>query len=110
MIDAMGGSGERFLSWKVLNSGLYESLAKSNPAAVQGLKQHFTMADGAWGRSWVGAGGDTDTGRMIAGLCSVVPPPFSTIEQQTGMQLLPGLVKRADAAAKDQALGLEPSQ
>ncbi len=79
-----------------MESNLYERLAQHSAAAVQGLKPTVSVWNTGGGSDAAGVGGSV--AKTLADLCMVVPPLFDTIERQTGMQLLPGLVSRPQHA------------
>ncbi|KAI9095095.1 hypothetical protein DFS34DRAFT_185866 [Phlyctochytrium arcticum] len=92
MVKAFNGDVAGYLQWKMLEDGLYEKLAVSNANAIQGLKPNISI----WNTGSEGGSGD----KGLIEFFKSIPPIFSTIEQQSGMSLLPSLVNNHAAAAK----------
>jgi flotillin len=90
LMNAFHGDVQSYLYWKMLDDGLYEKLAKANADAIQGLSPNISM----WNTS---NGGEEGTAKGLRDFFQSIPPIFSTIEQQTGMKMLPTLVSGAAA-------------
>lgn len=84
MISAFNGNVQQYIVWKTLEEKLYEKLATCSAKAVNGLNPNISI--------WNTGNQPNDAIKTITDLCQVIPPLFSTIEQQTGMKLFPNFV------------------
>ncbi|EEA25963.1 hypothetical protein TMatcc_005786 [Talaromyces marneffei ATCC 18224] len=78
MVDTLGGP-QGFLQLKMIESGMYERLAKANAAAVNGMQPKITT----WNTG--SAAGEADATASIRNIMQSLPPLFSTIHEQTGI-------------------------
>ncbi|KAL2005360.1 hypothetical protein VTN00DRAFT_2571 [Thermoascus crustaceus] len=78
LVGVLGGP-QAFLQYKMIESGTYEKLAKANGLAINGLQPKITM----WN---TGNGDASDNAAPIRNLMQNLPPLFSTIHEQTGIQ------------------------
>lgn len=93
MLKAFDGNAHMYVTWKALEDKLLEKLATCNAEAVRGLNPNVSV--------WNTGSQPGDAGKAITDLCQMIPPMFSTIEQQTGMQLLPSLVAKSNVNTAD---------
>lgn len=91
MIKAFNGDVQSYLYWKMLDDKIYEKLAVSNANAIQGLKPNISI----WN-----TGEQSDQSKGLTEFFKCIPPIFSTIEQQSGVSMLPGLVKQQGGSSK----------
>lgn len=78
MVDTLGGP-QGFLQLKMIESGMYERLAKANAVAVNGMQPKITT----WNTG--SAAGEADAAAPIRNILQSLPPLFSTIHEQTGI-------------------------
>lgn len=78
MVKALGGP-EAFLQLRMIETGLYEKLAKANATAVQGMQPKIT--------TWTtgSEAGSADSGAPIRNIMQSLPPLLNTIHEQTGI-------------------------
>uniref|UniRef100_A0A6B2L568 Band 7 domain-containing protein n=1 Tax=Arcella intermedia TaxID=1963864 RepID=A0A6B2L568_9EUKA len=79
LIGSFGGNPASLIQYLMIDKGLYERLAKTNAAAIQGLNPKITI----WS-----TGQDASEGyaKPIADVLKMVPPLVSTIHDQTGIK------------------------
>lgn len=75
------------LFYLLSQNGLLEKLAQTNSDAIKGLNPQITV----WN---TGSSSESDPMSSIRNIFQAVPPLFSTIHQQTGMQILPQLASQ----------------
>ncbi|XP_015885799.2 flotillin-like protein 4 [Ziziphus jujuba] len=82
--DALGGNYAALRDYLMINSGMYQQIAKINAEAVHGLQPKISI--------WTGANGGGDTAgaanpamKEVAGVYKMLPPLFKTVQEQTGM-------------------------
>lgn len=78
MVDTLGGP-QGFLQFKMIESGMYERLAKANAAAVSGMQPKITT----WNTG--SSAGEADSTASIRNIMQSLPPLLSTIHEQTGI-------------------------
>jgi len=78
MADVLGGP-QGFLQYKMIETGMYEKLAKANGLAISGMQPKITM--------WNTGSGDAsaDGTAPIRNIMQSLPPLLSTIHEQTGI-------------------------
>jgi flotillin len=78
MVDVLGGP-QAFLQFKMIETGMYEKLAKANGLAVSGMQPKITT----WN---TGSNvGEADSAAPIRNIMQSLPPLLSTIHEQTGI-------------------------
>ncbi|KAL1967845.1 hypothetical protein VTN77DRAFT_2534 [Rasamsonia byssochlamydoides] len=78
MVNVLGGP-DAFLQYKMIETGMYEKLAKANGLAVNGMQPKITT----WNTGT--AIGDADSSAPIRNIMQSLPPLLSTIHEQTGI-------------------------
>lgn len=78
MVDTLGGP-QGFLQFRMIETGVYEKLAKANASAVHGMQPKITT----WNTG--SAAGEADSAAPIRNIMQSLPPLLSTIHEQTGI-------------------------
>lgn len=78
MVDTLGGP-QGFLQFRMIETGVYEKLAKANATAVNGMQPKITT----WNTG--SAAGEADSAAPIRNIMQSLPPLLSTIHEQTGI-------------------------
>ncbi|RAO71155.1 uncharacterized protein BHQ10_007167 [Talaromyces amestolkiae] len=78
MVETLGGP-QGFLQFKMIETGMYERLAKANAVAVNGMQPKITT----WNTG--SAAGEADSTASIRNIMQSLPPLLSTIHDQTGI-------------------------
>ncbi|KAL5364883.1 hypothetical protein BJX96DRAFT_179347 [Aspergillus floccosus] len=79
LIDVLGGP-QAFLQFRMLETGMYEKLAKANGQALQGLQPKIT----SWNTGGNG-NGPNDSMAPVRNIMQSLPPLLGTIHEQTGI-------------------------
>ncbi|TKY74762.1 Flotillin protein 1 [Spatholobus suberectus] len=80
LLDALGGNYANLRDYLMINSGMFQQIAKTNADAIRGLGPKISI--------WTNGGEANDgNGSMkdIAGVYKMLPPLFKTVHEQTGM-------------------------
>lgn len=82
LLDALGGNYGALRDYLMINGGMFQEIAKINAEAVRGLQPKISV----W-TNGSGGGDAADGGAMneVAGVYKMLPPLFTTIQEQTGM-------------------------
>lgn len=88
MLNAFNGNVQHYLVWLTLEEKLYEKLATCNANAIVGLNPNISI--------WNTGNQTDDASKTISDLCQIIPPIFSTIKKQTGIELFPNFVQQTD--------------
>ncbi|CAL5361578.1 unnamed protein product [Camellia sinensis] len=84
LLKEANGNYAAVRDYMMINSGMFQEIAKINAQAVQGLQPKISVWSGAnngGGEGSAGGGGMKD----VAGVYSMLPPLFQTVHEQTGM-------------------------
>ncbi|KAG5045162.1 hypothetical protein AAZX31_06G062800 [Glycine max] len=82
LLGALGGNYGNLRDYLMINSGMFQEIAKTNADAIRGLEPKISI--------WTN-GGDTNDGygsgamKDVAGVYKMLPPLFKTVHEQTGM-------------------------
>ncbi|KAG2411752.1 hypothetical protein HFD88_009308 [Aspergillus terreus] len=79
LIDVLGGP-QAFLQFRMLETGMYEKMAKANGQALQGLQPKIT----SWNTGG-SANGSSDSMAPVRNIMQSLPPLLDTIHEQTGI-------------------------
>ncbi|XP_024369626.1 flotillin-like protein 3 [Physcomitrium patens] len=91
MLAAFEGNYAAFHNYLMLDRRVYQQMGEINAGAVKGLQPKITV----WN---TGSSSDSGAGTApIADLFKMIPPLFSTIKDQTGVEPLPFLAKLPQA-------------
>jgi len=82
LIESFGGNTDSLMRYIMLDKGLYEKLAQTNAAAIQGLNPKITI----WSGMDSNGSGSGSYAKNIADVLKMVPPLVSTIHDQTGIK------------------------
>ncbi|XP_021887743.1 flotillin-like protein 4 [Carica papaya] len=88
LLDALGGNYAALRDFLMINSGVFQELAKINADAVRGLQPKISVWTSGAGDATGNAaeGGSNGAGlKEIAGVYGMLPPLFKTVHEQTGM-------------------------
>ncbi|XVE61098.1 hypothetical protein DITRI_Ditri06bG0012700 [Diplodiscus trichospermus] len=82
LLDALGGNYAELRDYLMINSGMFQEIAKINAEAVRGLQPKISI--------WTNGGEAVDGGggnamKEVAGVYRMMPPLFKTVHEQTGM-------------------------
>lgn len=87
MLGAFGGNYNALHDYLMLDRGVYQQMGEINATAVKGLQPKISVwTTGASGDASAGA-----PGAPIADVFKMIPPLFTTIKDQTGIDSLPFL-------------------
>jgi flotillin len=83
MLGALGGSYGALRDYLMINSGVYQEMARINADAVRGLEPKISV----WSNGGGVGEGDGSGGAMkeMAGVYKMLPPLLTTVHEQTGM-------------------------
>lgn len=80
LLDALGGNYNNLRDYLMINSGMFQEIAKTNAEAIRGLQPKISI----WSNG--GEGNDVSGGmKDVAGVYKMLPPLFKTVHEQTGM-------------------------
>ncbi|ERN09551.1 hypothetical protein AMTR_s00029p00153730 [Amborella trichopoda] len=84
LLEALSGDYRALRDYMMVNSGVYQEMARINAGAIQGLSPKISMWTNG---SEVGSGLGSGAGAMgqVAGLYKMLPPLLATVQEQTGM-------------------------
>ncbi|CAK9177971.1 unnamed protein product [Ilex paraguariensis] len=83
LLKELKGNYSAARDYMMINTGMFQEIAKINAQAVNGLQPKISVWSGASGSSqYDGAGGAM---KDVAGLYGMLPPLFKTVQEQTGM-------------------------
>ncbi|KAM0968930.1 hypothetical protein ACFX13_017511 [Malus domestica] len=82
--DALGGNYAAMRDYMMINSGMFQEIAKINAEAVRGLQPKISIWTNNGGEG--GDGGANGAMKEIAGVYKALPPLFNTVHEQTGMK------------------------
>ncbi|CAD6212935.1 unnamed protein product [Miscanthus lutarioriparius] len=85
MLGALGGSYVALRDYLMINSGVYQEMARINADAIKGLEPKISV----WSSGASGEVGDASGGggamKEMAGVYKMLPPLLTTVHEQTGM-------------------------
>ncbi|KAH7845775.1 hypothetical protein Vadar_005870 [Vaccinium darrowii] len=82
LLSALGGNYGALRDYLMINSGMFQEIAKINAEAVRGLQPKISVWTNGNGGSEAADGGAMNE---VAGVYKMLPPLFQTIQEQTGM-------------------------
>ncbi|XP_054819686.1 flotillin-like protein 3 [Prosopis cineraria] len=86
LLDSLGGSYAALRDYLMINGGMFQEMARINGEAVRGLQPKISVwTNGATTEGDHGGDGVTAM-KEIAAVYKMLPPLFSTVQEQTGMQ------------------------
>ncbi|XP_028799132.1 flotillin-like protein 3 [Neltuma alba] len=86
LLDALGGNYAALRDYLMINGGMFQEMAKINGEAVRGLQPKISIwTNGTAAEGDHGKDGATAM-KEVAGVYKMLPPLFSTVQEQTGMQ------------------------
>jgi len=80
LMQALGGNYGALRDYLMINGGVYSDMARINSDAVRGLSPKISV----WSNG-VDGGGAAGAMKEIAGVYKMLPPLFSTVQEQTWM-------------------------
>uniref|UniRef100_A0A0D9XKR8 Flotillin-like n=1 Tax=Leersia perrieri TaxID=77586 RepID=A0A0D9XKR8_9ORYZ len=84
MLDALGGNYNALRDYLMIDSGMYQEMARINASAVSGMQPKISIWNNNGGEAGVGAGAGGI--QQMADLYKMLPPLMSSVHEQTGMQ------------------------
>lgn len=90
LIEAYNGNASAVLATLMIEDNIYTQLADSNAKAIQGLKPNITQ----WNTTSDGGNG-SGINDLIRNITQMIPPLFKTIEDQSGVKILPTIIQTA---------------
>ena len=87
MLAAFGGNYNAFHDYLMLDRRVYQEMGEINASAVNGLQPKISV----WTTGAAGDGSCGAPGAPIADVFKMIPPLFTTIKDQTGIDPLPFL-------------------
>lgn len=96
LVASFGNNTNALIQYLMLDKGLYESLAKANAQAIQGLNPKITV--------WNTSGNTQDP---IANVLKMIPPVLTTIHDQTGIKFADGPINLGNPT---ETLELKPAE
>lgn len=100
LLDAVGGNYTAVRDFMMINSGMFQEIAKINAEAVRGLQPKISIWTNGSGEG--SEGGANGAMKEVAGVYKMLPPLFNTVHEQTGM--LPpawmGTLSNSNASSK----------
>ncbi|KAK9100461.1 hypothetical protein Scep_023891 [Stephania cephalantha] len=79
LLEALGGNYSALRDYLMIDSGMYQEIAKTNPEAIQGLQPKISI----WNNGdQMGEGGAM---KDVAGVYKMLPPLLNAVHEQTGM-------------------------
>ncbi|KAK2973335.1 hypothetical protein RJ640_015090 [Escallonia rubra] len=86
LLDAVGGNYAALRDYMMINSGMFQEIARINGEAVRGLQPKISIwSSGSGGEAVEGSGGGGNAMKEVAGVYKMLPPLFKTVHEQTGM-------------------------
>ncbi|KAH7524591.1 hypothetical protein FEM48_Zijuj06G0135700 [Ziziphus jujuba var. spinosa] len=86
LLEALKGDYAALRDYLMINSGMFQQIAKTNAEAVRGLQPKISIWTGADGSSGGTSSGAANSAmKDVAGVYKMLPPLFKTVEEQTGM-------------------------
>ena len=88
LLDSLGGNYVALRDYMMINGGMFQELARINGDAVRGLQPKLSI----WTNGPASEGdlsskdGPTRALNEVASVYKMLPPVFSTVQEQTGMQ------------------------
>ncbi|KAB2612703.1 flotillin-like protein 4 [Pyrus ussuriensis x Pyrus communis] len=83
LLDAVGGNYAAMRDFMMINSGMFQEIAKINAEAMRGLQPKISIWTNGGGEG--GDGGANGAMKEVAGVYKMLPPLFKTVHEQTGM-------------------------
>ncbi|KAK7283108.1 hypothetical protein RIF29_12396 [Crotalaria pallida] len=80
LLDALGGNYAALRDYLMINSGMFQQIAKINAEAIRGLEPKISI----WNNGNNGGDG-SDAMKEVGGVYKMLPPLFKTVHEQTGM-------------------------
>lgn len=80
LLGALGGNYGNLRDYLMINSGMFQEIAKTNADAIRGLEPKISI--------WTNGGeanGASGGIKEVAGVYKMLPPLFKTVQEQTGM-------------------------
>ncbi|KAK9130535.1 hypothetical protein Sjap_011022 [Stephania japonica] len=91
LLEALGGNYGALRDYLMINSGMYQEIAKTNAEAIQGLQPKISI----WNNGdQMGEGGAM---KDMAGVYKMLPPLLNAVHEQTGMVPPAWIGKLSDA-------------
>ncbi|KAG5045161.1 hypothetical protein JHK86_014567 [Glycine max] len=78
LLDAFGGNYGSLRDYLMINSGMFQEIAKTNADAIRGLEPKISI--------WTNGGeanGASGGIKEVAGVYKMLPPLFKTVQEQT---------------------------
>ncbi|KAK2979455.1 hypothetical protein RJ640_015084 [Escallonia rubra] len=86
LLGALGGNYAALRDYMMINSGMFQEIAKINGEAVRGLEPKISIwSNGSGGEGLDGSGSGGNAMKEVAGVYRMLPPLFKTVHEQTGM-------------------------
>ncbi|XP_074310359.1 flotillin-like protein 4 [Silene latifolia] len=86
LLKSLDGNYSALRDYMMINSGVYQEMAKINAKAVQGLKPKISVWSSGLGGTGLGGGsGSGGSMKDVAEVYSMLPPLMKTVHDQTGM-------------------------
>lgn len=82
LLTALGGDYNALRDYLMIDSGMFQEIAKINGDAIQGLNPNISVWTNGGAESAASSGGAMNE---IAGVYKMLPPLFKTVQEQTGM-------------------------
>ncbi|CAM0956762.1 unnamed protein product [Alopecurus aequalis] len=107
MLQALGGNYHALRDYLMIDAGMYTEMARINAGAVNGMQPKISIwSNGGGADGIVNTGGEAAAGnafQQMAGLCKMLPPLLSTVNEQTGMEppVWLGTLKKDDAPSSN---------
>ncbi|BAT97002.1 hypothetical protein LR48_Vigan11g146800 [Vigna angularis] len=80
LLGALGGNYTNLRDYLMINSGMFQDIARTNAEAIRGLHPKISI----WNNG--GEGSDSGVGmKDVAGVYKMLPPLLNTVHEQTGM-------------------------
>ncbi|KAI9118602.1 hypothetical protein K1719_010934 [Acacia pycnantha] len=85
LLDSLNGNYTALRDYLMISGGMFQQMARINGEAVRGLQPKISIwTNGAEGDH--GNDGGASAMKEVAGVYKMLPPLFSTVQEQTGMQ------------------------
>ncbi|KAL2936622.1 Flotillin-like protein 1 [Bienertia sinuspersici] len=86
LLKALDGNYSALRDYMMINSGMFQEMARINAQAVQGLQPKISIwSSGSGGTTIEGGSGSGGPMRDVAEVYSMLPPLVKTVHEQTGM-------------------------
>ncbi|KAK3000818.1 hypothetical protein RJ639_021589 [Escallonia herrerae] len=86
LLGALGGNYAALRDYMMINSGMFQEIAKINGEALRGLEPKISIwSNGSGGEGLDGSGSGGNAMKEVAGVYRMLPPLFKTVHEQTGM-------------------------